>query len=649
MNAIMIYRTFHARTAQPVGAPSARRLVVFMLVAAFAATLMPDRLDADVRVCTYNILQYSSSQFASRDPNLRFVLAGVNPDIIIIQEISNTNAGENFRNNVLNAPGGPGNGNPFQMGTFTDTASPLDNAIFFRSSLYTEITASYQVIVTPAASRNAYRWRLRPLVETSGNSDIYLYSMHLAAGGESALRAVQAADVRADGNTLPAGTMFIYGGDFNINNSNEGAYQRFIESQAINNGRAWDPLNPNRVFQNWFNNPSFALFHTQSPYNDNPGAPAGAVGGGMDDRYDFLLISESLHDGAGQDYIPGTYRTYGNDGLHFDNDINDPPVIPEGADMANALHASSDHLPVILDLTDPLSNPIITTPSLVGFPQVLTGTHVQAVINVSNTATPPGIPLQYSFSPPVGFLAPGGSFQLNPGNNANHTLTLVNTATSGTRSGTLAITNNSAVNPRNVTLIGIVLDHAVPSVLPDAILTTTLLDFGEVETDDTTQQIATIYNANVPQFPSRVNLAIDTGEITDDAENRFSLVSFNPPIVGISNSTAVTVEFDATGAAPGLYTATLTFETRDDTTVLGATALADIVFALQAVVPGQPGPIRGDFDDNLIVDLDDVAPFVAVLLDPENATEDHLYRADMNEDEVVDALDLQPFVDAILN
>jgi hypothetical protein len=40
----------------------------------------------------------------------------------------------------------------------------------------------------------------------------------------------------------------------------------------------------------------------------------------------------------------------GNDGLHYDNDLNAAPVIPEGQSYADALVLVSDHLPVRVDV-----------------------------------------------------------------------------------------------------------------------------------------------------------------------------------------------------------------------------------------------------------------------------------------------------------
>jgi hypothetical protein len=110
----------------------------------------------------------------------------------------------------------------------------------------------------------------------------------------------------------------------------------------------FDPINQLGL---WHANAGFAPYHTQSPHNNNSSLgsppPPGGSNGGMDDRFDFLLISATLQDAIGLTYTTSTYRAFGNDGLHFNNDINDAPVQP----LADALHASSDHLPVQMELT----------------------------------------------------------------------------------------------------------------------------------------------------------------------------------------------------------------------------------------------------------------------------------------------------------
>lgn len=59
-----------------------------------------------------------------------------------------------------------------------------------------------------------------------------------------------------------------------------------------------------------------------------------------------ILISRSMQ----ENYAPGSYTTFGNDGMHFGDSINAGTNTAVSAEMANALHAASDHLPVYLDL-----------------------------------------------------------------------------------------------------------------------------------------------------------------------------------------------------------------------------------------------------------------------------------------------------------
>src|SRR5262249_58153905 len=79
----------------------------------------------------------------------------------------------------------------------------------------------------------------------------------------------------------------------------------------------------------------------------------GAATGGPDDRFDWALPTQAFQAGAGLELVPGSYVSVGNDGLHHNNSIQDPPTIPEGASYATALHSVSDHLPVRVDLRLP--------------------------------------------------------------------------------------------------------------------------------------------------------------------------------------------------------------------------------------------------------------------------------------------------------
>ena len=63
-----------------------------------------------------------------------------------------------------------------------------------------------------------------------------------------------------------------------------------------------------------------------------------------------------------------------------------------------------------------------------------------------------------------------------------------------------------------------------------------------------------------------------------------------------------------------------------------------------------PCPNRkpGDVSGNSLVNVNDTAPFIAVMLDPGAASADDFCAANVNGDATVDGLDVQAFVDLLL-
>lgn len=80
----------------------------------------------------------------------------------------------------------------------------------------------------------------------------------------------------------------------------------------------------------------------------------------MDDRFDMILMSQAIMNSGGITYLPGTYTAYGNDGLHFNDSINRPPNNAVDQLIANALHYSSDHIPVYASFNFAPSDTTIT-------------------------------------------------------------------------------------------------------------------------------------------------------------------------------------------------------------------------------------------------------------------------------------------------
>jgi hypothetical protein len=73
----------------------------------------------------------------------------------------------------------------------------------------------------------------------------------------------------------------------------------------------------------------------------------------MDDRFDFILISNNIKNGSQHvKYVNGSYWAVGQDGKHFNKGLLDAPTnnsVP--GSVLNALGKNSDHLPVTLKLS----------------------------------------------------------------------------------------------------------------------------------------------------------------------------------------------------------------------------------------------------------------------------------------------------------
>ncbi|MCC6413322.1 MAG: T9SS type A sorting domain-containing protein, partial [Saprospiraceae bacterium] len=93
---------------------------------------------------------------------------------------------------------------------------------------------------------------------------------------------------------------------------------------------------------------SFAGIHTQSP---SAGANACGSEGGMDNRFDFTLVSPGvLFGNRGVLYLPNTCRAFGNDGVSYNQALNCNNTTSVPPNVCTALRNASDHLPVVLDL-----------------------------------------------------------------------------------------------------------------------------------------------------------------------------------------------------------------------------------------------------------------------------------------------------------
>jgi len=294
-----------------------------------------------LRIMTYNILNYSSG----RTNELRTVLQETQPDVLVVEEILSLGAVNLFRSDVLEFV----NPGEWVAGPFSN-GSDTDNGIFYRASACTLV--NHHIIST--ALRDIDEWTIRPISHETAGADLRLYALHLKASQgttneQKRLLEVQA--MRARMETFPVGQSYTVLGDFNIYRATEPAY---LHMTSAGNGLAGVVQDPISREGNWHINAAFADVHTQSPRVTQFG---GGAPGGMDDRFDMLLVSPADQNGESWDILEVTYTALGQDGQHFDGALNVAPFTVVTQAVAQALHDASDHLPVFGDFTLSSGNP----------------------------------------------------------------------------------------------------------------------------------------------------------------------------------------------------------------------------------------------------------------------------------------------------
>ena len=277
---------------------------------------------------SYNLLNYPDPDTTVRNPYFRTTIAATVPDILVCEEMTSQSGVNGFLNRVL-IPVYSG----YAAGTFID-GPDTDSEIFFKSDYFTFISNT----AIPTELRNIYEFKL---VENASGDTLRIYSVHLKASEGTSNEQQRLAEVnvlRSVTDALPQGSFFLVVGDFNFYGSSEPAYSALLNQSSP--GYFIDVFNLSGVW----NDAAYAPYHTQSTRTRSFG---GGATGGLDDRFDMILMSQSVIDPDGMSYVQDSYISYGNDGNHYNDSINMPPNAAVGQEIANALHYSSDHLPVI--------------------------------------------------------------------------------------------------------------------------------------------------------------------------------------------------------------------------------------------------------------------------------------------------------------
>jgi endonuclease/exonuclease/phosphatase family metal-dependent hydrolase len=303
-------------------------LLALLLVSAIVtAQQAAPQQSVTIRVCTYNVVNYTDTATPARKKSLQTVLAQIQPDFLILQGFTTSGALNDFKRKVI-API-----NEHLTGLFA-----ADNELLYDSSKAT----IHGTLIEVNGGRSTIGWIMR--LKATGDT-IRFYGMNLQEGSAAAhltLRSFQASLLRRELDRLRPGALFLLAGGFNIASSSDSAYQRLTlpSDSTLGMGQSVDPIDRPG---DWQGNTGFTELHTSS---SRVRAFDSGLGGGLHDRFDQILVSAMLL----PHYKAGSYTTFGNDGHHFNDSINSMPNLAVDSATAQALHDASDHLPVYLDL-----------------------------------------------------------------------------------------------------------------------------------------------------------------------------------------------------------------------------------------------------------------------------------------------------------
>ena len=334
--------------------------------------------EAQIRVATWNCAALRGDLSA-----IRGILAEIAEDdtpgwatppaVLILQEV---NEGDQVTiRNLLNleVPGPT-----WRIATYTNSDSGGAQACLYRGELLTESVGDHLDLFTEAG-RFSDRWRFT-IDATNGSTAFWVYSCHLKASQGSInedLREIGTQTILNNIATLPENANIIWGGDFNFYSNSEPGYELIANTNGSN--AMVDPLGNG----SWSGSVN-AIKHTQSPRSSS--SSDGLVGGGMDDRFDFVFASNATQEANGLTLISGTYRALGNDAQHYNVSINSgtnfyfPGEISRSNQLADALHDGADHIPVVVELALPPIGEVAAD-----FDRVILGPNPQAPFRVNHT------------------------------------------------------------------------------------------------------------------------------------------------------------------------------------------------------------------------------------------------------------------------
>lgn len=325
--------------------------LLVVLMPCFSIAQMKDTLS----IMHYNILHYgnyfggcttTNNNVADKDGYLKDIIDATLPDIFTVNEMGANNVyARRIVQNALNQSGR----DYYEQAVYSNnTNSSIVNMLFYNRNKVGLISQDY---IDKGANNSDLVRRIDvyklfykdPFLSAHRDSVIFhVIVCHLSASDPNQ----RENETNAIANYLETKNMkgsYLLCGDLNVKRSSVQEYQNLVSNPLVEYALI-DPINQ---AGSWTENAAFAMHHTQSTRTSG----ACHAGGGMDDRFDFILISNDVKgDSSGVLYLDKSYEAVGQDGLRLNQSLISPANTTYNAQVIQALYDMSDHLPVRLKL-----------------------------------------------------------------------------------------------------------------------------------------------------------------------------------------------------------------------------------------------------------------------------------------------------------
>jgi hypothetical protein len=332
-----------------------------VIILIFLATSIINNLLADdtIKVMHYNLLYYgkytdwctsSNNNIDDKNEYLQTIIEYVKPDIFAVNELDGeseypvSDDAQYLLDNALNVNG---------IGFYRKTESPsayLANIVFYNANKLI-LKSSFDISFIVSGNEkvfNAYKFYYNSdnLEVTNDTAYFYCVVAHLKAGDgstERTQRAYETSKIMDYFESIGEEGNYLVMGDFNVYSPTEECFQNLVDPD-----NSWYTFNdPSNQIGEWSKNYDYRYSHTQSTHSSG----SCFAGGGMDDRFDFILASDFIMNGTDHfEYISNSYKAIGQDGSNYDGSLNitSNSVVPNT--VAKALYDMSDHLPVYMEM-----------------------------------------------------------------------------------------------------------------------------------------------------------------------------------------------------------------------------------------------------------------------------------------------------------